>query len=321
MGGTLLLLLMHLIFPAGAIEVPMFISRPSPRPSSAQKSPKDFGTTGAAPSEDPSFILGGKAGVVAFTPPPGFMDNSLVPDFANTTETNVTVLRGRTAHLHCHVLNLGTKSVSWVRHEDIHVLTVGRITFTNDDRFEAHNTPGSGVWSLLIKYPQPRDAGKYECQISTRPPKARVIALTVVEPQAEILRAPELFVDRGSTLNLTCIIPDSPEPPEYVFWYHREKMVTYDGARSDVHVRTDKGDVTTSTLVIKNVDDKDSGLYTCAPTGMKEASTTVTVLNGELPQAMQTGSTCRAYVGWHVLLVASVLYHMAWWTWHSCMAR
>lgn len=70
--------------------------------------------------------------------------------------------------------------MSWVRHEDIHVLTVGRLTFTNDERFEAMNKPGSDVWSLRIKYPQLRDSGKYECQVSTRPPRARVIILNVV---------------------------------------------------------------------------------------------------------------------------------------------
>ncbi|XP_042879292.1 uncharacterized protein LOC122257850 [Penaeus japonicus] len=70
----------------------------------------------------------------AFTPPARF-NNRILPSFANTTETNVTVIRDKTAYLHCHVLNLGTKTVSWVRHEDIHVLTVGRLTFTHDDRF------------------------------------------------------------------------------------------------------------------------------------------------------------------------------------------
>lgn len=70
--------------------------------------------------------------------------------------------------------------ISWVRHEDIHVLTVGRITFTNDARFVAHNNPGSNVWVLRIKYPQPRDSGLYECQVSVRPPLARVVQLNVV---------------------------------------------------------------------------------------------------------------------------------------------
>ncbi|XP_068224117.1 uncharacterized protein [Palaemon carinicauda] len=124
-----------------------------------------------------SHFLGG--GAALFTPPARF-NNNLLPSFADTTATNVTVIRGKTVYLHCHVLHLGTKTVSWVRHEDIQVLTVGRITFTNDDRFEAMNKPGSDVWMLRIRYPQMRDAGKYECQVSMRPPVARVIELNVV---------------------------------------------------------------------------------------------------------------------------------------------
>ncbi|XP_069176019.1 neural cell adhesion molecule 2-like [Procambarus clarkii] len=217
-----------------------------------------------------------------FSPPARF-NNQVLPSFANTTSTNVTVIRGKTAYLHCHVLNIGTKTVSWVRHEDIHVLTVGRLTFTNDGRFEAMNKPGSDVWSLRIKFPQLRDSGKYECQVSTRPSRARIITLNVVEPRAVIPPGPELYVDRGSPLNITCVVPDSPEPPENVFWYHRDKMVSFDGSRRGVTITTDKGLVTTSILVIPDVTAHDSGIYICAPQGMKEASVRVSVLNGEVP--------------------------------------
>ncbi|XP_066957806.1 opioid-binding protein/cell adhesion molecule homolog isoform X2 [Macrobrachium rosenbergii] len=252
------------------------------------------------------FVRGGAA---MFTPPARF-NNNILPSFANTTATNVTVIRGKTVYLHCHVLNLGTKTVSWVRHHDIHVLTVGRITFTNDDRFEAMNKPGSDVWMLRIKFPQLRDAGKYECQVSMKPPIARVINLNVVEPQAVIPPGPELYVDHGSPLNITCLIPDSPEPPENIFWYHRDKMVSYDGSRQGVTITTDKGSVTTSILFIPDVTAHDSGIYVCAPQGMREASVRVRVLNGELPQAMQTGSTCRGCVGSYLLLLLVVFYHM-----------
>ncbi|XP_037804835.1 neural cell adhesion molecule 2-like [Penaeus monodon] len=245
----------------------------------------------------------------AFTPPARF-NNQILPSFANTTETNVTVIRDKTAYLHCHVLNLGTKTVSWVRHEDIHVLTVGRLTFTNDDRFVAMNKPGSDVWSLRIKFPQLKDSGRYECQVSTRPLRSKVITLNVVEPQAIIPPAPELYVDFGSPLNITCVIPDSPEPPEHLFWYHRDKMVSWDGTREGVTITTNRGKVTTSTLFIPDVTAQDSGVYICAPQGMKEASVTVSVLNGERTQAMQTGSTCRGCVGSFVLLLLSAFYHL-----------
>ncbi|XP_068225902.1 synaptogenesis protein syg-2-like [Palaemon carinicauda] len=172
------------------------------------------------------------------------------------------------------------------------------------------NKPGSDVWMLRIRYPQMRDAGKYECQVSMRPPIARVIELNVVEPQAIIPSAPELYVDHGSPLNITCVVPDSPEPPENIFWYHRDKMVSYDGSRQGVTITTDKGPTTTSVLFIPDATSHDSGIYVCAPQGMKEASVRVRVLNGELPQAMQTGSTCRCCAGSSLLLLPMVFYHM-----------
>lgn len=258
------------------------------------------------PSSMTHRVVGAGSSAV-FTPPARF-SNTVLPSFANTTVTNVTVIRGKTAYLRCHVLNIGTKTVSWVRHDDIHVLTVGRLTFTNDDRFEAMNKPGSDVWSLRIKFPQLRDSGKYECQVSTRPTRSRVITLNVVEPQAVIPPGPELYVDLGSPLNITCQISDSPEPPQHLFWYHRDKMVSFDGSRQGVSITTDKGPVTTSILLIQDVTANDSGVYICAPEGMKEASVRVTVLNGELPQAMQTGSTCQACGGSYLLLLLTVVY-------------
>ncbi|KAF4532270.1 hypothetical protein B566_EDAN007242 [Ephemera danica] len=71
--------------------------------------------------------------------------------------------------------------VSWVRHRDIHLLTVGRYTYTSDQRFEAIHSPHTEDWSLRIRYPQRKDSGIYECQISTTPPIGHFVYLTVVE--------------------------------------------------------------------------------------------------------------------------------------------
>lgn len=30
----------------------------------------------------------------------------------------------------------------------------------------------------------------------------------------------------GSTINLTCTIKYSPEPPAYIFWYHHDEVIT-----------------------------------------------------------------------------------------------
>lgn len=43
-------------------------------------------------------------------------------------------------------------------------------------------------------------------------------------PTATILGGPDLYVDKGSTINLTCAIRFSPEPPAYIFWYHLDQV-------------------------------------------------------------------------------------------------
>ena len=67
-----------------------------------------------------------------------------------------------------------------MRHRDIHLLTVGRYTYTSDQRFEALHAPQSEEWTLRIRYPQLVDSGIYECQISTTPPIGHPVYLSVV---------------------------------------------------------------------------------------------------------------------------------------------
>lgn len=43
-------------------------------------------------------------------------------------------------------------------------------------------------------------------------------------PTATILGGPDLHVDKGSTINLTCAVKYSPEPPGYIFWYHHDEV-------------------------------------------------------------------------------------------------
>uniref|UniRef100_A0A182IYZ8 Ig-like domain-containing protein n=1 Tax=Anopheles atroparvus TaxID=41427 RepID=A0A182IYZ8_ANOAO len=199
--------------------------------------------------------------------------------------------------------------VSWVRHRDIHLLTVGRYTYTSDQRFRAIHHPHTEDWSLQIKYPQHRDSGIYECQISTTPHMSHFVHLNVIEPSTEIIGAPDLYIESGSTINLTCVVKDSPEPPAYIFWNHNNAIISYDSPRGGVSVITEKGDTTTSFLLIQNARPSDSGQYTCNPSNAKSKSVTVHVLNGEYPAAMQrAGQPLHRTPHNHQLLVlASVL--------------
>ncbi|XP_071442828.1 zwei Ig domain protein zig-8-like isoform X2 [Hetaerina americana] len=269
------------------------------------------------------------------TPPAGRNE----PYFDPMTPRNVTALVGKSAYLSCRVRNLGNKTVSWIRHRDIHILTVGGYTYTSDQRFQAIHHRDNEEWTLQIKWAQKRDAGIYECQISTQPHRSYFVALNVVEylttsdppkkqndgfydefqshqmfqdevPTAAILGAPDLHVDKGSTINLTCIIKYSPEPPAYIFWYHHDEVISYDSNRGGVSVITEKGEVTTSYLLIQHALLSDSGKYSCSPSNADVASVRVHVLNGERPAAMQTGSAGLSNSSYNILtLMALCLFH------------
>ena len=82
--------------------------------------------------------------------------------------------------------------MSWIRRKDFHVITglnkskqiqslttnttdfylifsfgktVGKFTYSSDQRFTAVHMDNSDDWTLQIRYPQRRDEGIYECQV------------------------------------------------------------------------------------------------------------------------------------------------------------
>ncbi|EFN82153.1 hypothetical protein EAI_09549, partial [Harpegnathos saltator] len=258
------------------------------------------------------------------------------PYFDKSASKNVTALLGKTTYLNCRVKNLGNRTmtlqVSWVRHRDVHLLTIGRYTYTNDQRFRVIHPAQSEDWTLQIKYPQHRDSGIYECQVSTTPHMSHLVHLSVIvaarvlptrtppqfaslslslslsrcvgataklrgtksperskefnlrslsaEPITEILGAPDLYINRGSTINLTCVVLQSPEPPAYVYWNHNDAIISYDSTRGGISVVTEKGETTTSFLLVQEAKPSDSGRYTCNPSNAQPKSITVHVLNG-----------------------------------------
>ncbi|CAL7945057.1 unnamed protein product [Xylocopa violacea] len=218
------------------------------------------------------------------------------PYFDVSNSKNVTTILGKTAYLNCRVKNLGNKTmtlqVSWVRHRDVHLLTLGRYTYTNDQRFRPIHNVQTDDWTLEIKYPQLRDSGYYECQVSTSPHMSHIVHLDVIEPKTEILGAPDLYINRGSTINLTCVVLLSPEPPAYIFWNHNDAIITYDPTRGGVSVVTEKGNTTKSFLLVQEAKPSDSGRYTCNPSNAQPKSITVHVLN-EYPAAMQHGGQAK----------------------------
>ncbi|CAN8011293.1 unnamed protein product [Ixodes pacificus] len=154
--------------------------------------------------------------------------------------------------------------VSWIRLRDFHLLTVGLTRYTSDERFSTVHVQYSNSWALQVKDAQLRDAGLYECLLNSDPPVRQVVSLKVVVPKARIVGGPDLHVEAGSALNLTCSISESPEAPAFVFWYHQGRLVNFErGGR--VVVAKGRNGSAVSRLLLPAVQAADSGNYTCDP--------------------------------------------------------
>ncbi|XP_050704421.1 basement membrane-specific heparan sulfate proteoglycan core protein-like [Eriocheir sinensis] len=196
---------------------------------------------------------------------------------------NITVQLDRMAVLGCRIkFLLSNSTVSWIRRRDLGVLTVGRFTFTKDDRFKAIHQPGSEDWLLKIHYAQHRDAGAYMCQTSTSPSLSTAVWLTVVETR--VLGGPDLDVNSGSTINLTCIVKQSPDPPPFIFWYHEREPLTYDSPRGGIKVVKEHGPTSSSSRVlIHRATPKDAGRYACHTANSEPHHIVVHIVHSEYP--------------------------------------
>lgn len=74
-----------------------------------------------------------------------------IPDFDYANFRNVSTLVDNTAYLKCYVKNIGNKTVSWVRHRGINLLTVGTTSYTSDSRFQSIHDADSEEWILKVE--------------------------------------------------------------------------------------------------------------------------------------------------------------------------
>ncbi|XP_053677009.1 uncharacterized protein LOC128727157 [Anopheles nili] len=226
--------------------------------------------------------------------------------FETENHTTIASQVGSIAVLPCAVRNIGEGVVSWIRRKDYHLLTIGVTTYSSDERFNIIHSEDAEEWPLQIKYVQLRDAGLYECQVSTHPPTSIFVKLDVIEAKAEIFGPSEKYLKPGSMLRLTCRVVQSNEPPLYIFWYHNNRMINYDAHRG-VNVSTE-ADNRYSELVISHTNTLNSGNYSCVSNNAVAASTLVHILNGENPAAMQHGDHGNAVlVASHIHLPLAVV--------------
>ncbi|CAL4126373.1 unnamed protein product, partial [Meganyctiphanes norvegica] len=227
--------------------------------------------------------------------------------FDTTTPTNITAVMGHRAVLPCTVRDLGQKDISWIRKRDLHILTIKEISYTSDERFSVlHNKDD---WNLTISSVTFRDAGIYECQISTSPKISRPINLHVEVQQAQILGSSEVFVKNGSTISLTCHVTSQSENFGAVAWYRDKVELDYDSPRGGVSLEIEKKPhKTTTKLFITRAVKADSGNYSCVPENADAAHVIVHVVSGEESAEVKTGASSRPYAcDGIVLLTVSVL--------------
>ena len=95
----------------------------------------------------------------------------------------------------------------------------------------------------------------------------------VVYPEAYIKGGEEYHVDEGSPISLTCVLDSTPSPPQYIFWYHNDRMVNYHVERGvKVETYTTTHQTTESKLSFSNAGARDEGNYTCSPSNSVPAT-------------------------------------------------
>ena len=59
---------------------------------------------------------------------------------------------------------------------------------------------------------------------------------SVSEPSSYIIGGPDLFVDVGSMVNISCVVVNTDKPPDTVKWLHGDEEISFRGPRNGVSV-------------------------------------------------------------------------------------
>jgi len=219
---------------------------------------------------------------------------SLTPRFLSNDTVKVWAPKGGTAAIECHVANLGDRAVSWIRKRDLHILTIGSITYTADRRFQSSQSLDSTVWRLSIEPTLHTDAGMYECQISTEPKISKLFKLTITDSVAKIAGGRSVYMREGSLLNISCTIQGQVKAAQEILWF-RDKHLLNSSGRGGISITTDKVSGR-SRLEVWGSRLADSGEYSCKPDNALPDSVAIHVLTGGDLAAIQEpeGLTARA---------------------------
>ncbi|XP_043236392.1 protein sidekick-1-like isoform X3 [Amphibalanus amphitrite] len=236
----------------------------------------------------------GKLGCAAGPSTPWHDHTSRGPYFDRTMTNNVSTTIGRTVLLRCRIFQLDGQAVSWIRKQDLHILTLGAYSYTTDDRFKVLHEPGGHDFHLQISGVQTSDDGVYECQINTEPKRFWPVTLHVQAAHAKIIGASDRYVQLNSNIQLRCELRVLADPPVTLGWSKGSAAVDVSSPRAGLSIQTERGGHgTTSFLVIARARQRDSGTYTCQPSEGQSATVRVHVLDDDHPAAMQTAGGGR----------------------------
>lgn len=69
-------------------------------------------------------------------------------------------------------------------------------------------------------------------------PVITVVTLPLAEPVTEIIGESEMYINKESTMNLTCVVRHSPEPPLTIYWTHDHEVGCCVPAERDSHIES-----------------------------------------------------------------------------------
>jgi len=219
------------------------------------------------------------------------------PYFGTDLTQKVVTKLGDTAFLRCKVFNLGHQMVSWLREEPLEIISSGLYTFIRDPRYSVEYMEEDNTWVLRITKVEYEDSAIFDCQVNTDPLMIYPVSLKVVkpdysrylndapvhaaEPSVSILGHHQNLVKVGSVLNLTCLVTNPPSDLKLTQWIHNDHIVTPKPGLS--MFSESSSHITTSSLIIHRVHERDAGTYRCAPGDMGHAIVVVHILEATTP--------------------------------------
>ena len=106
---------------------------------------------------------------------------------------------------------------------------------------------------------------------------------------------------------------DSPEPPAFIVWRHNDSIISYNSPRGGVSIIIQKGDLTTSFLLVFQAKSSDSGTYSCYSSLGQTASVNLNVLNGGYTSRLGTTNASTAKIAQSVIIILIFLLNISCW--------